>query len=58
VATRARLLAEHGIVTTVAAPARAPREMTGPLLRVSPYVDVTAAVLERVRAALQTGAHA
>lgn len=53
VATRARLLAEHGIVTTVAAPARAPREMTGPLLRVSPYVDVTPSMLERVRAALE-----
>jgi pyridoxal 5-phosphate dependent beta-lyase len=39
--TRARLIAEHGIVTTAAQPARAPREMTEPLLRVSPQVDCT-----------------
>ncbi|MET0323796.1 MAG: aminotransferase class V-fold PLP-dependent enzyme [Ilumatobacteraceae bacterium] len=55
VATRARLLAEHGIVTTVAAPARAPRELTAPLLRVSPYVDVTPSALARLRLALEAG---
>jgi hercynylcysteine S-oxide lyase len=38
-AVRARLLSEHRIVTTMAHPARAPRDMTGPYLRVSPHVD-------------------
>ncbi len=51
--TRARLIAEHGIVTTAAAVARAPREMTVPLLRVSPHVDCTVADLNRLAAALQ-----
>jgi hercynylcysteine S-oxide lyase len=37
--TRARLLAGHAILTTAATPARAPLEMTGPLLRISPHVD-------------------
>ena len=50
--TRARLLAEHGIVTTVGAVARAPREMTEPLLRISPHVDCTPADLDRLRQAL------
>ncbi|HEY2577622.1 MAG TPA: aminotransferase class V-fold PLP-dependent enzyme, partial [Streptosporangiaceae bacterium] len=50
---RSRLIAEHGIVTTAAATTRAPREMTGPLLRVSPHVDCTAADLGRLREALQ-----
>ncbi|MBO0789232.1 MAG: aminotransferase class V-fold PLP-dependent enzyme, partial [Actinobacteria bacterium] len=49
---RARLLAEHGILTTAALPARAPRDMTGPLLRVSPHVDVTAGELGKLRDAL------
>lgn len=52
--TRRRLIAEHGIVTTVAAVQRAPREMTAPLLRVSPHVDCTAADLTRLRSALST----
>ena len=39
--TRNRLLAEYGIVTTAGAVARAPREMTEPLLRISPHVDCT-----------------
>ena len=56
VATRARLLDQHGIVTTVAAPARAPRELTGALLRISPYVDVTPSMLQRVRIALEGAA--
>ncbi len=50
--TRARLLAEHGIVTTAGAVTRAPREMTGPLLRISPHVDCTPADLARLRQAL------
>jgi hercynylcysteine S-oxide lyase len=50
---RARLIAEHGIVITASVTARAPREMTGPLLRVSPHVDCTAAALTRLRDALQ-----
>lgn len=40
VAVRRRLL-DGGVLTTAALPARAPRSMTGPLLRVSPHVDVT-----------------
>lgn len=50
--TRARLIADHGIVTTVAGVARAPREMTVPLLRVSPQVDCSADDLGRLREAL------
>jgi pyridoxal 5-phosphate dependent beta-lyase len=49
---RARLLDEHGIVTTASATARAPREMTEPLLRVSPHVDCTADDLALLRKAL------
>ena len=52
VATRARLLTEHGIVTTAALPERAPGEMTGPVLRVSPHVDGTVEELEALAAAL------
>ena len=51
-ATRARLLAEFGIVTTAGHPARAPLEMTGHLLRISPHVDCTEADLAQLRAAL------
>lgn len=43
---RGRLIAEHAIVTTVAEAARAPFEITGPVLRLSPHVDVTDADLE------------
>ncbi len=49
---RARLLEEFGIVTTAGHPARAPREMTGPLLRISPHVDCTGEDLARLRGAL------
>ena len=49
---RARLIAEHRIVTTVAERARAPFEMTGPVLRVSPHVDATIEDLERLAEAL------
>lgn len=38
---RARLIAEHRIVTTYAGTERAPGEMSGSVLRVSPHVDVT-----------------
>ncbi len=51
-ATRATLIAKHGIVTTVAETARAPFELTSPVLRVSPHLDVTADDLELVAAAL------
>ena len=52
VATRARLLAEHGIVTTAIGRARAPGELTGPVLRVSPHVDGTLDDIEALAAAL------
>jgi pyridoxal 5-phosphate dependent beta-lyase len=50
--TRARLLDEFGILTTVSLAVRAPLELTEPLLRVSPHVDVTVEVLENLRRAL------
>ena len=52
-AIRARLLHEHGIVTTAGEVNRAPREMTEPLLRISPHVDCTPEDLARLRTALQ-----
>jgi len=57
VRTRARLLDEHNILTSVCLPWRAPWEMTdgaGPWLRLSPHVDVTPDDLERVCNALAT----
>lgn len=51
-AVRARLIAEHGIITTACEVGRAPHEMDGPVLRVSPHVDGSAADLERFAAAL------
>jgi hercynylcysteine S-oxide lyase len=53
-AVRTRLIDEHRIVTTVAEVARAPFELTAPVLRVSPHVDVTATDLERLVDALRT----
>jgi pyridoxal 5-phosphate dependent beta-lyase len=50
--TRARLLTEHGIVTSAIGPERAPGEMTGPVLRVSPHLDATIDDLEALAAAL------
>jgi pyridoxal 5-phosphate dependent beta-lyase len=50
--TRARLLTEHGIVTSAIGPERAPGEMTGPVLRVSPHLDATVDDLEALAAAL------
>jgi pyridoxal 5-phosphate dependent beta-lyase len=52
VTTRARLLTEQGIVTTAIGPQRAPGEMTGPVLRVSPHLDATLEDLEALAAAL------
>lgn len=52
VATRSRLLSEHGIVLTAIGPERAPGEMTGPVLRVSPHLDVTLEDLEALAEAL------
>ncbi|MEX5720967.1 ergothioneine biosynthesis PLP-dependent enzyme EgtE [Geodermatophilus maliterrae] len=52
VATRARLLSEQGIVTTAIGVERAPEEMTGPVLRVSPHLDGTVDDLEALAAAL------
>jgi pyridoxal 5-phosphate dependent beta-lyase len=49
---RSLLLERHQIVTTAAAPARAPREMTSPYLRISPHVDCTPEALARLAAAL------
>jgi pyridoxal 5-phosphate dependent beta-lyase len=51
-ATGARLLTEHGIVTTAIGPERAPGEMTGPVLRISPHLDATPDDLEALAAAL------
>jgi pyridoxal 5-phosphate dependent beta-lyase len=53
-ATGARLLAEHGIVTTAIGPERAPGELTGPVLRISPHLDATLEDLETLAAALPT----
>ncbi|MDT5105872.1 MAG: hercynylcysteine S-oxide lyase [Mycobacterium sp.] len=52
-AVRARLIAEHRIVTTYAGAERAPLEMTGPALRLSPHVDAGAEDLETFAAALR-----
>jgi hercynylcysteine S-oxide lyase len=51
-ATRARLLDEFKILTTASQVVRAPREMTEPLLRISPQVDCTEQSLELLRDAL------
>jgi pyridoxal 5-phosphate dependent beta-lyase len=52
VATRTRLLVEQGIVTSAIGPERAPGEMTGPVLRISPHLDATIDDLETLAAAL------
>jgi hercynylcysteine S-oxide lyase len=49
---RARLIAEHRIVTTYAGTERAPLEMTRPALRLSPHVDASADDVETFVAAL------
>lgn len=52
VTVRRRLIDEHRIVTSASAVARAPREMTGPMLRVSGHLDCSAEDLGVLRAAL------
>jgi len=51
-ATRARLLERHAILTTASQVVRAPLEMRGPLLRISPNVDCDGGALARLRDAL------
>jgi pyridoxal 5-phosphate dependent beta-lyase len=50
--TRTRLLVEHGIVASAIGPERAPGEMTGPILRISPHLDASIDDLEALAAAL------
>jgi pyridoxal 5-phosphate dependent beta-lyase len=50
---RARLIDEHGIVTTAAGIERAPLELTTPVLRISPHVDAGTEDLEALVAALR-----
>jgi pyridoxal 5-phosphate dependent beta-lyase len=52
VGTRTRLLTEHGIVVSAIGPERAPGEMTGPVLRISPHLDATIDDLEAFAGAL------
>jgi pyridoxal 5-phosphate dependent beta-lyase len=52
-AVRAWLLAERRILTTHAALARAPHELSTPVLRISPHVDTTAEDLEAFSDALR-----
>lgn len=52
VAVRSALLAEHRIVTTAAGIERAPRELSAPVLRISPHVDTSEADLAAFAAAL------
>lgn len=49
---QARLLAEHRVLVTLAAPWRAPREATRTVLRVSPHLDAGQAELEGLARAL------
>ena len=51
-AVREGLLAERRILTTYIAVQRAPLELTGPLLRISPHADTTADDLENFAEAL------
>lgn len=55
VAVRARLLQEHGILTTALLPWRAPHEVTEPWLRISPHLDTTDADLDRFVRAITEG---
>jgi hercynylcysteine S-oxide lyase len=50
--TRLRLLTEQRVLTTASLPARAPLELRTPLLRISPHVDCTAAMLDHLPAGL------
>jgi pyridoxal 5-phosphate dependent beta-lyase len=51
---RIELIERHSIVTTVAGPERAPFELSTPVLRVSPHVDVTEEELTAFAAALSS----
>jgi pyridoxal 5-phosphate dependent beta-lyase len=50
--TRTELIARHSIVTTVAGPDRAPFELSTPVLRLSPHIDVTEDELSEFATAL------
>ena len=52
-AVRERLLGEHRILATACLPWRAPGDMSGPLLRFAPHLDVTEADLDRTASALR-----
>ena len=51
-ATAARLAAEHGVLVTAVGRERARRELTGPVLRVSPHLDATLDDLDALAAAV------
>jgi pyridoxal 5-phosphate dependent beta-lyase len=51
---RAELIERHSIVTTAAAPERAPFELAAPVLRVSPHMDADADELVRFAQALSS----
>jgi hercynylcysteine S-oxide lyase len=51
-ATAARLLHEHRVLVTAVGRERARAELTGPVLRISPHLDATAADLDTLAAAL------
>lgn len=51
-ATVVRLREEHGVVVTAAGRERAPSELTGPVLRISPHLDAAADQLDVLAAAL------
>ncbi len=51
-ATAVRLRAEHGVLVTAAGRERAPAELAGPVLRVSPHLDATEDDLDTLAAAL------
>jgi pyridoxal 5-phosphate dependent beta-lyase len=50
--TRQRLYDDHAVLATAAEPWRAPRDMTEPLLRFAPHLDVTHGDIERLAGAL------
>ncbi|MCU1670916.1 MAG: Aminotransferase class [Blastococcus sp.] len=49
---RRRLLVDHGIVASAIGAERAPGELTGPVLRISPHLDASVEDLEALAAAL------
>ena len=52
IAERRRLIAEHDVLITAELVLRAPLDMTGPLVRVSPHVDCSPEQLDRLARAL------